>query len=411
METDHCSVSLSGVTEMRRVQAKKHSTLWLGRDHKYPFPLEGGRQGWGCQSDCELPPPFSSPIEGEEKKGECAPVNGEEATETYPLITLRSSVVSLLLLIALLFLVNSDATAQLRKVRLCAPGVGSGIMHAYVAKERGYFAQEGLDLDVLVARGQICTMALLNGQMELSSNPNMFDAMVAGRFKGKVIYVSAKTLGHRFVVSPEIKSFEEIKQKRIAVSTFGGLTDMLTREILEQYGINPAKDVVLLQIGTPDVRYAALKAGTVKAALLASTGALQAVKEGFRELPYKQPPWISSPITASDDLLARERPMVRALVRAMEKGHIFYGQNPTAAIALIQKVQRVADRAVAKEIYDDDMMRHNPGGQLEEASMKRVIERAREMLKVQKNVVPGELFDLSIARDAEADLKKMKWEP
>ena len=97
-------------------------------------------------------------------------------------------------------------------------------------------------------------MALLNGQMELSSNPNIFDAMVAGRFKGKVIYVSAKTLGHRFIVAPEIKSFDGLKQRNIVVSTFGGLTDMLTREILEQHAIN----VVLLQIGTPDVRYASL---------------------------------------------------------------------------------------------------------------------------------------------------------
>ncbi len=301
--------------------------------------------------------------------------------------------------------------AQLRKVRLCAPGLGSGIMHAYVAKERGYFAQEGLDLDVLVARGQICTMALLNGQMELSSNPNMFDAMVAGRFKGKVIYVSAKTLGHRFIVAPEIKNFDGLKQRTIAVSTFGGLTDMLTREILEQHGINPAKDVVLLQIGTPDVRYSSLKAGAVKAALLASTQGLQAVKEGFRELPYHQPPWLSSPVVASDELLARERPMLRSLVRAIEKGHISYGQNPAAAIALTQKVQRIENRALAKQIYDDDMLRHNPGGGLEEPSMRRVVERAREMLKVQKTVDPSEVFDLSLAKEVEAELKKIKWEP
>jgi ABC-type nitrate/sulfonate/bicarbonate transport system substrate-binding protein len=218
--------------------------------------------------------------------------------------------------------VSTDASAQLKKVRLCAPGLGSGIMHASVAKERGYFAQEGLGLDVLVARGQICTMALLNGQMELSSNPNIFDAMVAGRFKGKVIYVSAKTLGHRFIVAPEIKNFDGLKQKNIAVSTFGGLTDMLTREILEQHGINAAKDVVLLQIGTPDVRYASLKAGTVRAALLASTQGLQAVKEGFRELPYHQPPWLSSPIVASDELLTRERPMLRSQMEAMRRSKV-----------------------------------------------------------------------------------------
>jgi NitT/TauT family transport system substrate-binding protein len=284
-------------------------------------------------------------------------------------------------------------------------------MHAYIAKERGYFAQEGLDLDVLVARGQICTMALLNGQMELSSNPNMFDAMVAGKFKGKVIYVSAKTLGHRFIVAPEIKNFDGVRQKHIAVSTFGGLTDMLTREILEQHGVNPAKDVVLLQIGTPEVRYAALKAGSVKAALLASTQGLQAVKEGFRELPYQQPPWLSSPITAADETLARQRPMLRSLLRAVEKGHIFYGKNPAMAVELIRKVQRIESREVAKQIYDDDMLRHNPGGGLEESSMKRVVDRAREMLKIQRQVESSEVFDLSLAREVETELRTSKWEP
>ena len=279
-------------------------------------------------------------------------------------------------------------------------------MHAYIAKERGYFAQEELDLDVLVARGQICTMALLNGQMELSSNPNIFDAMVAGRFKGKVIYVSAKTLGHRFIVAPEIKNFDGLKQKNIAVSTFGGLTDMLTREILEQNGINPAKDVVLLQIGTPDVRYASLKAGTVRAALLASTQGLQAVKEGFRELPYHQPPWLSSPIVASDELVARDRTMLRAFLRAIIKGHLYYGQYPAQAIALTQKLQRIDNAVVAKQIYDDDMLRHNPGGGLEEAAMRKVVERSREMLKVERKVELSEIFDLSMAKEAGSGIKE-----
>src|SRR6266478_947312 len=374
------------------------------------FPLGGGRPvlsavegpGWGCERKCESPLPLSSPVEGEEIRSR---------SNFDRLRTHRSHSTIIFLYLIGFLLVSTDAIAQAKKIRLCAPGLGSGIMHAYVAKGRGYFAQEGLDLDVLVARGQICTMALLNGQMELSSNPNIFDAMVAGRFKSKVIYVSAKTLGHRFIVAPEIKSFDGLKQRNIAVSTFGGLTDMLTREILEQHGINAVKDVVLLQIGTPDVRYASLKAGTVRAALLASTQGLLAVKEGFRELPYHQPPWLSSPIVASDELLSRERPMLRSLLRAIEKGHLYYGQNATAAIALIQKVQRIENRETAKQIYDDDMLRHNPGGGLEETSMKRVVERAREMLKVQRHVEPGEVFDLTLAKEVEVELKKTKWEP
>ena len=366
------------------------------------FPLDGGRLGWGCKSASESPLPLSSPVEE------------EEITSRSNFVRLRThrfhnTIIFLYLIFFLL--ISTDVSAQAKKIRLCAPGLGSGIMHAYIAKERGYFAQEGLDLDVLVARGQICTMALLNGQMELSSNPNIFDAMVAGRFKGKVIYVSARTLGHRFIVAPEIKSFDGLKQKNIAVSTFGGLTDMLTREILEQHGINPAKDVILLQIGTPDVRYASLKAGTVRAALLASTQGLQAVKEGFRELPYHQPPWLSSPIVASDELLARDRAMLRAFLRAVIKGHLYYGQHPAQAIALTQKVQRIENPVVAKQIYDDDMLRHNPGGGLEDASMRKVVERSREMLKVQRKVELSEIFDLSLAKEAEAEVKRAKWEP
>ena len=175
--------------------------------------------------------------------------------------------------------------------------------------------------------------------------------------------------------------------------------------------INPAKDVVLLQIGTPDVRYSALKAGTVKAALLASTQGLQAVKEGFRELPYQQPPWLSSPVVAGDDLLARERADAAVFsARSDQRATSITDKIQRRRSSSIQKVQRIESRAMAKQIYDDDMLRHNPGGGLEEASMRRVVERSREMLKVQGNVELNEIFDLSLAKEAEAELKKAKWE-
>ncbi len=362
-------------------------------------PLMGEDKGGGDSASRAHPYPNLPPSRGKE--------SDQEGDERVAKLTL---VFNLLIFIGFAFL-TTTASAQLKKVRLCAPGVGSGIMHTYVAKERGYFAQEGIDFEVLVARGQICTMALLNGQMELSSNPNIFDAMVAGKFKGKVIYVSAKTLGHRFIVAPEIKDFNGVKQKNVAVSTFGGLTDMLTREILEQHGLNPTKDVVLLQIGTPDVRYSSLKAGVVKAALLSSTGGLQAIQEGYRELPYRQPPWLSSPITISDELLARDRATLRGFLRAAQKGHLYYGKYPALAMELIRKVQRIDNRGLATQIYDDDMSRHNPSGGLEDASMRKVTERARDMLKVQRAVDINEVFDLSLAREVEAELKKTKWEP
>jgi hypothetical protein len=66
---------------------------------------------------------------------------------------------------------------------------------------------------------------------------------------------------------------------------------------------------------------------------------------------------------------------------------------------------------MAKQVYEDDMLRHNPGGGLEEAAMRKVVERSREMLKVQNKVELSEIFDLSIAKEVDAELKKSKWEP
>ena len=167
----------------------------------------------------------------------------------------------------------------------------------------------------------------------------------------------------------------------------------------------------MLQLGTPDLRYGALKAGTVKGALVSSTQAIAARRDGFRELPYQQPPWMSSPIVAGDDLLSKERPMLRAFIKAVTKGHIWYGRHPAQAIALTQKIQRIADPNIAKQIYDDDMLRQNPGGGMDEAAQRKVVERAREMFKVQNKVELSEIFDLSLAREVEAELKKSKWEP
>ena len=87
------------------------------------------------------------------------------------------------ILISLAFVLSPTPTLKTEKSESVRPVSVPDSCMPIVAKERGYFAQEGLDLDVLVARGQICTMALINGQMELTTNPNMFDAMVAGKFQ------------------------------------------------------------------------------------------------------------------------------------------------------------------------------------------------------------------------------------
>jgi ABC-type nitrate/sulfonate/bicarbonate transport system substrate-binding protein len=303
------------------------------------------------------------------------------------------------------------ADAQPRQFKVCVPDYSVGVMPFFVAKQNGYFAQEQMEVEVIAGRGNLCTMGLIAGSFQFTFSPSTFDAVVAGDIKGKTIYVAEKFLLHRFIVAPQIKRFEDLKGKKIAISAFGTLTDLLTREILTDRGLKPMLDVMLLQTGGVPVRLAALESGNVQGTLLASQQALAAMRDGYRNLEYNPPPYVSHPLIVKNDMLAGERNTTRAFVRALLKGHLFYGQRHEESLTIIQKVLRIDDRKVARETFEDELRRYNPGGGFEPANMRKVIERVRETRKMERKVEIPEVFDLGLAADVEAELKKTGWRP
>jgi ABC-type nitrate/sulfonate/bicarbonate transport system substrate-binding protein len=320
----------------------------------------------------------------------------------------------LCLLIAIVIggaLFAANVPAQNRQIKICVPDYSVGVMPLFAAKQNGYYAQEQLDVDVIAGRGNLCTMGLIAGSFQFTFSPSTFDSLVAGDIKGKVIYVAEKFLLHRLIVVPAVKRFEDLKGKKIAISAFGTLTDLLTREILVDHRLKPMQDVMLLQTGGTQVRFAALMSGNVQAALLPSQQALAAIQEGFRNLEYDPPPYLSHPLIAKNELLNNDKALARSLLRATLKGHLFYGQKPEETLNMIQKILRIDDRKMARETYEDEMRRYNPGGGFEQSNMKKVIERVRDTRKMERKVEIQEVFDLSMAAEIDASLKKAGWKP
>ena len=305
----------------------------------------------------------------------------------------------------------SAANAQTRQLKICVPDYSVGVMPFFIAKQNGYFAQEQMEIEVIAGRGNLCTMGLIAGSFQFTYSPSTFDAVVAGDIRGKVIYVAEKFLLHRFIVAPQIKRFEDLKGKKIAISAFGTLTDFLTREILIDHGLKPMQDVMLLQTGGVPVRLAALQSNNVQGTLLASQQALAALQAGFRNLEYDPPPYLSHPLIAKNDLLNNDKALSRAMLRALYKGHLFFGQKPEETLNVIQKVLRIDGRKTARETYEDEMRRYNPGGGFEQNDMRKVIDRARAARKMERKVEIQDVFDLSMAAEVEAGLKKAGWKP
>ena len=305
----------------------------------------------------------------------------------------------------------SWTAAQPRNVRVCTPGLSPAFTYLNIAVERGYFAQEKLHVEILAARGQLCITALLAEQIAFTTNPTAFDLMVEGRLKGKVLYNAARGLAHRVIVAPEIKSYADLKGKTMAISTFGGFADKLSREILSQHGLVAMKDVMMLQIGTADLRYAALRSNKVQATLLVGNYSITALEQGYRELGYESPPYVSGPMIALDGTLARDRALVTGFVRGVMKGHLFFRQRPEQAAAILQKALRLEDPKLAAQLHKDEMRRYNAGGRLEDSYLKRLVERAREDSTAKRELDIKELFDFSIAREVAEELKRAQWTP
>ena len=323
----------------------------------------------------------------------------------------RFNILALALSVVLLLLCANVAQAQTRQFKVCVPDYAVGVMPLIIAKQNGYYGQEQLDVEVIAARGHLCSMGLLANSFQFTYSPSTFDAVVAGDVKGKVVYVGEKFLLHRFIVAPQIKTLGDLKGKKIAIGAFGSLTDMLSREILIAHGLKPMQDVLLLATGGVPVRLAALKSGNVQATLLGSQQALAAMQEGYRLFEYEPPPYVSHPLIVKNEMIANENAVLRNFLRATLKGHLFFGQRQEETLTTIQKTLRIDDRKAARETFVDELRRYNPGGGFEQANMKKVIDRVRETRKLERKIEIAEVFDLGIAADVEAELKKAGWKP
>ena len=315
---------------------------------------------------------------------------------------------TLVAIITVFGLAVPPSVTALEKVQVCLPEIGISFGDWELARKVGYYEKEGLSVDLILMSGAICERALLAGSVDFSLAPNIFQAFMHSP-RGKIILQTSTSLPHKLIANPQIKSIQELKGKKIATSGFGGLTEVLTREILQSGGLNPEKDTTFIVVGTPDARYAALTSGAVQASLLASRYTFMALDAGYTNLKYKPIPYVSEPIGVLDKTLKERQDLTVRFTRATMKGHIFFKEKPEQSLPILMKWAGIKTMAEGKRNYEEEMERYNPDGILDDEALKVIMDRAN---RGQAKPVPAsQVFDFSIARNINADLKKSGWKP
>jgi NitT/TauT family transport system substrate-binding protein len=244
----------------------------------------------------------------------------------------------------------------LKKIRVGVSAVSMGNIILYITKEARLYEKYGLDAEVITMNGSgISSKALISGGIDIA--PIATPTVIFSNLAGSDMAILAHTMPgvvHALMVKPEIKRVEDLKGKKIAVSSLGSLTDFLVRYIAKKKGLNPDRDVTLITTGGDPDRIVALSSGAVEGAALSHPAYGRAQRLGFsmlwdsaKEMNY---PWIE--ITTRRTIVKSEREMIMNYMKAHLEGIALFKKDRDFGKKVIKKTLRVDDEDLLNESYE-----------------------------------------------------------
>jgi len=245
---------------------------------------------------------------------------------------------------------------QLKKVKIGVPSISTSNVIPWVAKEAGLFTKHGLDVEFVVTKGSgEASQALIGGS--LYSSPIATPTVIQADLGGADLAILAHTLPgvvNKLMVKPGIKTAADLKGKRIGVTRFGSLTDFLTRFILKKQGIQPDKDVALIQIGGEPEILQTLLAGRLDGGALSHPGYSQAEEKGFRTLwdASKEVSYPFMEVVFRRKTIREDRAGVMQYVKGHVEGIHAFKTQKELSLSVLAKYLKINDRKLLEESYD-----------------------------------------------------------
>lgn len=308
-----------------------------------------------------------------------------------------------LALLPLFLLGPAPLSAQLKKVRLSTPTIAITQIPFTIAQAKGFYREEGLDVEVIVIRGQLGVTALLGGSVDYTTASGSIIAAAVRGIGVKLVLIVDSKPSFDFVSDPKIRSVRDLKGRAIGISSRGGSVDLLTRLALERNGLDPDKDVTLLVIGTQTEMVIALKTGKISAALISPPRNQLLYRDGFYKLASSGDYLATHPtggIGVTDEKLRNNPAEVLAFVKGTLKGIRFYRQNRGESVNIVAKELRMSDTSLAGEVYDWHLNQLAKDSSGDQAWMRGAIAFTKKSLGVSKEIPPEQVFDFSFIEKA-----------
>jgi NitT/TauT family transport system substrate-binding protein len=291
------------------------------------------------------------------------------------------------------------------KVRISVTNPNMSFLPSGVALKKGFFKDEGLDVEIIRMNVPNIITALVTGDIGYTL---IFGSVVRGALRGMPMRALASLLDgstHALVAKPEYKSGRELKGKTVGIGNFGGTDEVAGRMMLKSFGLDTEKDLKFIALGPDQARLAALRESLVDVAVIAPPGDALGRQMGFNVLLRAYEVFSFPFIGIGTNLKTiKEKPgEAKKVVKAMVRANRFIREDKEGAVRVLMewgKVER--DHAVAS--YDSTWKVFSPDGNIPQEGLRFVVEQAKAELKLTREVPLNEVVDLAPLREAQKEL-------
>lgn len=227
----------------------------------------------------------------------------------------------------------------------------------WVIQDAGLFRKNGLDVTIVFISGAPTVIkAMIAGDVPFGiiAGPSVVTADLEG---ADVVALATfvNTMEHSIFALPTITQPSDLNGKKIAVNRYGSSDDFGARFALKKWGLEPDREVALLQLGEQPARYSALQAKAVDATLLQPPLTATARRSGYTELKSLSElglEYLGTSLVTTRTYIRSHESMVRRLVKAVVEGIHFYKTNRQASLQSIGRFMKVKDKDALDESYN-----------------------------------------------------------
>ena len=307
--------------------------------------------------------------------------------------------ISALFLFVAFLTITNRAPAQLTSIKIGHNGFTDETVF-YLGRDAGIFKKYGIHLELIyIPGGSLSVQALIGNSLDmlLAGGTPLVYAVLKGADL-KFIAGLNNRMPYVLVARDGINTAEQLRGKKIGISRFGSNTDFVVKLAATQMGLNPKRDIQIMQVGGPDARVVALKSGIVDATVVPPELVSLGRKLGYHtlfDLVEKEIEYLQIGVAARTDYLKSQNDTARRLTRAYLESIKYYVSHRDEAIKEAMKLLKIDERQAAEVGYEYRLKTLPVDGKLSVKGMQLVIDAAAEDDPKAKSLSPQQLFDLS----------------